>query len=54
MSRALAGTASVAASGITSYGIVRANGDFELPEIEVKLPKQKKSATKSAASATAP
>ena len=37
MTRALAGSAAALATGVTGYGIVRANGDFELPEIAVKL-----------------
>jgi predicted MPP superfamily phosphohydrolase len=37
VSRAIAGSAAVAATGITAYGVVSANGDFQVPEVPVKL-----------------
>ena len=39
VSRAIASSAAVAATGITGYGVVSANGDFYVPEVPVKLPR---------------
>ena len=39
VSRALAGSATLAATGLTGYGVAVANGDFNVPEVPVSLPR---------------